>query len=159
MTLNAFLSLIVFILFSAAASLPGGLFRPGDWYRRLNKPSWCPPDWLFAPVWLVLYLAIAVSGWLIWQQADAHSVTLPLVVYAVHLVLNALWSTVFFGLRRLGMAFLEVICLWLSIVATIVLFLPIDPVAAYLLMPYAVWVGFAAALNLSLWRLNPQAAA
>lgn len=158
MTLNAFLSLLVFLLANVAASLPGGLFRPGDWYRQLSKPSWCPPDWLFAPVWLILYIAIAVSGWLIWQRADEAAVTLPLVVYAVQLVLNALWSTLFFGLRRPDIAFFEVIALWLSIVATIVLFLPIDPLAGYLLIPYAVWVGFAAVLNFSFWRLNPEKA-
>lgn len=155
MTLGSFLSLLVFVSACAAAAGPGLYFRPGAWYRDLAKPSWRPPDWLFGPVWLVLYLSIAVSGWLVWRQAGFGGAASALAVYALQLVLNGLWSTIFFGLRRPDWALVEIVCLWLAIVATIVAFHPVDPVAAYLLVPYAGWVGFAVALNYRIWRLNP----
>lgn len=152
---DAIMALLVFVLACAAAATPGLVFRPGDWYRRLAKPAWRPPDWLFGPVWLVLYISIAVAGWLVWRQAGADGVTLALSVYAVQLVLNGLWSAVFFGLRRPDLAFVEIVCLWLSILATIAVFRRVDPTAAYLLVPYALWVSFAVALNFRVWRLNP----
>ncbi len=150
------MDLLFFMLASAAAASTGMFFRPGAWYRDLAKPPWRPPDWLFGPAWLVLYICIAISGWLVWRQWGADGVGLALAVFAVQLVLNALWSAFFFGLRRPDLAFIEVICLWLSIIATIVLFHPIDEVAAYLLIPYACWVTFASALNFSIWRLNAE---
>ncbi|UCH75629.1 MAG: tryptophan-rich sensory protein [Rhodospirillales bacterium] len=159
MSLEPALSLLLFVIACAAAATPGIAFRPGAWYRALAKPRWCPPDWLFGPVWLVLYLSVAVAGWLVWRRAGLDGAALPLAVYAVQLVLNGLWSTLFFGLRRPDLAFVEVIGLWLSILATIALFHPIDTIAAWLLIPYAAWVGFAALLNLSIWRLNPGRAA
>jgi tryptophan-rich sensory protein len=159
MNWNAILSLVIFLLVCAAAAAPGLVFRPGEWYRRLAKPRWRPPDWLFGPVWLVLYVSIAVSGWLVWRQAGvAGAGTLALAVYVLQLVLNGLWSTIFFGLRRPDLAFLEIVVLWLSILATIVLFHPLDETAAYLLVPYAGWVAFAAVLNFRVWRLNPERA-
>lgn len=154
MDANAILALAAFVLASAAAAVPGLVFRPGGWYRALAKPRWCPPDWLFGPVWLVLYIAIAVAGWLVWRRAGLDGAASALAVYGLQLVLNGLWSTLFFGLRRPDLAFFEVVALWLAIVATIALFLPLDAVAAWLLVPYAAWVGFAALLNFSVWRLN-----
>lgn len=151
---EAILALLVFMLACTAAATPGLVFRPGSWYRDLAKPSWRPPDWLFGPVWLLLYLSIAVSGWLVWQRAGIDGAALALTVYALQLVLNGLWSAVFFGLRRPGLAFLEILCLWLSILATIIAFHPVDKTAAYLLVPYALWVTFAAVLNFRVWRLN-----
>jgi len=158
MNLGSFLSLLVFVSVCAAAAAPGVVFRPGNWYRDLAKPSWRPPDWLFGPVWLVLYVSIAVSGWLVWRQAGFDGAALALAVYAVQLVLNGLWSAVFFGLRRPDLALIEIICLWLAIVVTIGAFHPVDPTAAYLLIPYACWVGFAVILNYRIWRLNPARA-
>ncbi len=155
MVMNSMLSLLVFVLACAAAATPGLLFRPGEWYRHLVKPSWRPPDWLFGPVWLVLYLSIAVSGWLVWRRAGFDEAALALAVYALQLVLNGLWSAIFFGLHRPGLALIEIICLWFSILATIVVFHPLDATAAYLLIPYAGWVGFAVILNHRIWRLNP----
>lgn len=155
MNMDAFLSLLVFVSACAAAAAPGMVFRPGNWYRDLAKPSWRPPDWLFGPVWLVLYLSIAVSGWLVWRRAGFDGAALALAVYAVQLVLNGLWSAVFFGLRRPGLALMEIICLWLAIVVTIGAFHPVHSTAAYLLIPYACWVGFAVILNHRIWRLNP----
>ncbi len=156
---ESFVSLLVFVLACAAAATPGIAFRPGAWYRRLAKPSWCPPDWLFGPVWLVLYVTVAVAGWLVWRKAGIDGAILPLAVFVLQLVLNGLWSTLFFGLRRPDLAFVEIVGLWLSILATIALFHPIDATAAWILIPYAAWVGFAMLLNLSIWRLNPERAA
>lgn len=153
MSVAAILSALVFFLAAAAAAAPGIIFRPGVWYRNLVKPPWCPPDWLFGPVWSVLYLCIAVSGWLVWREAGVAGLRV-LAIYGVHLVLNGLWSTVFFGMRRVGLAFIEILCLWLGIVATLFAFHPIDETAAYLLLPYLLWVSFAAGLNFRIWQLN-----
>ncbi len=155
MNMDSFLALIVFVAACAAAAAPGLILRPGDWYRGLVKPSWRPPDWLFGPVWLVLYLSIAVSGWLVWRQAGLDGAALALAIYVVQLVLNGLWSAIFFGLRRPDLALVEIICLWLAILATIAAFFPVDQMAAYLLIPYACWVAFAVILNYRIWRLNP----
>ena len=147
-------SLLVFVLACAAAATPGIVFRPGDWYRRLAKPSWRPPDWLFGPVWLVLYISIAVSGWLVWRVSGNEIASLALTVYALHLVLNGLWSVVFFRLRRPDWALVEIVLLWFSILATMILFHSVNETAAYILLPYLCWVTFAVALNFSIWSLN-----
>jgi len=158
MDLQAVLSLLVFVLACAAAATPGIAFRPGAWYRRLAKPSWCPPDWLFGPVWTVLYVAVAVSGWLVWRQEGFGGAAVALTVYGAQLVFNGLWSTLFFGLRRPDLAFAEIVLLWLCVLMTIAVFHPIHQTAAWILVPYAAWVSFAVLLNLSIWRLNPARA-
>lgn len=155
MTVDTIMGLLAFVVACGAAASSGMFFRPGAWYRDLAKPPWRPPDWLFGPAWLVLYITIAVAGWLVWRQWGADGAALALAVYAIQLVFNWLWSAIFFGLRRPDLAFFEVVCLWLSIIATIAAFYPVDETAAYLLIPYACWVSFAAMLNLSIWRRNP----
>lgn len=155
MSISAIISFSIFVLACAAAATPGIVFRPGDWYRSLAKPAWRPPDWLFGPVWFVLYLSIAVSGWLVWRQAGFEG-AVALTVYAVHLVLNGLWSVVFFRLHRPDLAFMEIICLWFSILATMAVFHEINETASYLLIPYLLWVTFAVMLNFSIWRLNSE---
>ena len=154
MDVSSLLVLLGFIVFCFLVALTSAMFRPGDWYERLAKPSWRPPNWLFAPVWSVLYLMIAVSGWLVWIEAGFARAPLPLAVYAVQLVLNAAWTPIFFGLHRLDLGFLDIVLVWLSIATTIALFYPIHLGAALLLLPYLAWVTFAAALNLAVWRLN-----
>ena len=152
-------SILVLVGFVGACSLAarmGAAFRPGDWYERLAKPSWRPPNWLFAPAWTVLYLTIAVSGWLVWRKSGLVGAALPLAIYLVQLVLNAAWSPIFFGLRRPDLAFIEITMLWLSIAVTIAVFRPISAAAAWLLLPYLAWVTFAAALNFTIWRLNRE---
>jgi tryptophan-rich sensory protein len=151
---TSILGLIGFLAANFAAALSGALFTPGEWYRGLAKPSWNPPDWAFAPAWTVLYIMIAVAGWLVWREAGLAGAALPLAVYVVQLLFNAGWSAVFFGLQRPDLAFLEVIGLWLSILATILLFWPVSQLAALLLLPYLAWVTFAATLNFAIWRLN-----
>ena len=151
-------SLLMLIAFGGAsfgAAATGAIFRPGEWYRGLDKPRWQPPDWLFAPVWTVLYAMIASSGWLVWRQKGVADAAVPLTAYAVQLILNAAWTPIFFGLRRPGLAAIEIAMVWGSILATIWFFYPVSPAAAGLLVPYLVWVSFAAALNISIWRRNP----
>ena len=155
MNASSLLMLFAFGGASFGAASAGAIFRPGEWYRRLDKPRWRPPDWLFAPVWTLLYAMIASSGWLVWREKGLADASVPLTAYAVQLVLNAAWTPIFFGLRRPGLAAIEIAILWASIVATIFFFYPVSPSAAGLLVPYLVWVSFAAALNISIWRRNP----
>lgn len=149
-------ALLGFIAACFVAALPAAFYRPGDWYEGLAKPPWRPPNWLFAPVWTVLYFMIAVSGWMIWQKAGLDGAALALGVFGVQLLLNAAWTPIFFGLHRPDLGFLEIFLLWLSIIATIVTFYPINIAAALLLLPYLVWVTLAAALNFAIWLSNPS---
>lgn len=146
-----------FLLACFAAASTGALFRPGPWYQTLDKPSWTPSDRLFPVAWTALYLAIGAAAWLVWREAGFAGAALPLAVWAVQLVLNAAWSWLFFGLRRMDLAFAEVMLLWVVIAATIALFLPISTLAGLILVPYLVWVSFAAALNLAVWQRNKHA--
>ncbi len=150
------MSLAFFILAVMLVAGLGGAFKPDAWYRALAKPSWNPPDWVFGAGWAILYVLIALAGWLAWEGVAAEAAVLPMAIYAVQLMLNAGWSAVFFGLKRPDWAFAELACLWLAIVANILAFYPIDPLAAGLLLPYLAWVTFAGALNLAVWRLNPR---
>jgi tryptophan-rich sensory protein len=156
--ISSIVALVGFIAACFLAAMTGAFFRPGEWYERLKKPSWRPPNRLFAPVWTVLYLMIAVSGWLVWREVGFAGAALALAVYALQLVLNAAWTPLFFGLRRPDLGFVDIVLVWLSIVAAIVLFTPIHSGAALLLLPYLAWVTFASALNFAVWRLNRSAA-
>lgn len=139
--------------FGAAAL--GGIFLPGEWYAGLRKPAWNPPSWVFAPVWTTLYTIMGVAAWLVWRQGGWRAQRRPLGWFVVQLGLNALWSPLFFGLHRPGLAFAEILLLAVAITVTIREFARCRPVAAWLLAPYLVWVGFASFLNFTLWRLNP----
>lgn len=125
------------------------------WYPTLAKPSFNPPAWVFGPTWTVLYIMMGVAAFLVWRQGiSSIDVRLALTLFAVQLALNGLWSILFFGLRSPGWAFAEIILLWLSIVATVWIFRRVVPAAALLMLPYLVWVTFAAVLNGSIWMLN-----
>ncbi|WP_213271174.1 TspO/MBR family protein [Hyphomonas sp.] len=150
-------SLGVFLALNLAAASSGAIFRPGEWYARLAKPAWTPPNWAFPVVWSILFLMNAASGWLVWQTAGP-AASGPLGLYVLSLVLNASWSAVFFGLHRMVLGFVNVSLIWLSIVAVALAFWPISPVAAALQLPYLVWVTIAAALNLTVARMNQVAA-
>lgn len=133
----------------------GAVFRPGDWYAGLRKPGWTPPNWVFGPVWSLLYIMIAIAGWLVWRaQPDS----LAVWIWGVQLVLNGAWSWLFFGRRRMDLAFGEVCLMWLSIAAFIVASYPVSVTASLLFVPYLIWVTIAATLNYSVWRLNPARA-
>lgn len=155
---DSYLALLVFVVVNVLAASSGAIFRPREWYETLDKPPWRPPNWAFGPVWAVLYAMIAYAGWLVWESAAPGAATVPLTLYAVQLVLNALWSAIFFGMRRLGLALFEMAFLWLAILATIIAFEPVNAVAAYVMIPYLVWVSIAFCLNFSVWRRNPQVA-
>jgi len=158
MTITALLGLGVFALLALAAASSGAVFTPDAWYRTMNKPSWTPADWVFPTVWTPLYVLIAASGWLVWREAGLAGAALPLAVYVIQLVLNAGWSAIFFGLKKPGLAFVEVLTLWLSIALTMILFWPISTTAALLLAPYLLWVTIASALNFQVWRMNAPGA-
>ena len=151
------LSLLAFIGICFAAAMSGAMFPPGPWYRALTKPWWCPPNFVFPLVWTILFAMMAVAGWLIWHRAPAEALPLAMTIYGVQLVLNALWSALFFGMRRMRWALVDVGFLWLSIVAMIVIFWPLDQLAALMMVPYLVWVTIASGLNLAMIRLNPDA--
>jgi tryptophan-rich sensory protein len=146
-------ALLAFLAASFAAASSGALFRPGAWYEALRKPSWTPPNWAFPVVWSILYVTIALSGWLVWSAAGATAWP-ALALFAAQLVLNAGWSALFFGARRLDWAMAEVAALWASIAAVIAAFAPHSQAAALLLAPYLAWVTVAAFLNYRLLRLN-----
>jgi tryptophan-rich sensory protein len=150
------LALTGFLLVCSGIAWFGARFRPGEWYGRLAKPSWTPPNRLFAPVWIVLYATMAVAAWMVWTDAELSVAALPLSLFAVQLFLNGIWSWLFFGLHRPDLAFVDIVALWTAIAATIVAFQPISVPAALLLLPYLIWVSFALLLNFSIWRLNRQ---
>ncbi|GAA2477417.1 TspO/MBR family protein [Winogradskya humida] len=148
-----YLSLAPFAAAVAVAALVGGLGVAGtaSEYQSLQQPSWAPPSWLFGPVWTLLYVLIAVAGWLVWRRVGW---TPALTAYGIQLVLNAVWTPIFFGFGQYGLALADIIVLWLMIGVTIVLFRPVSRLAAGLMLPYWAWVTFATALNAWIWHAN-----
>ena len=142
----------VAVTFAAAAM--GGLFLPGDWYARLQKPAWNPPNWIFGPVWTALYTIMAVTAWLVWKRGGFAGQRRALLFFLLQLIFNALWSPLFFGLKSPALAFVDIALLWLTLSATLVVFWRTSGMAGALLVPYLAWVSFAAALNYALWQLN-----
>ena len=127
---------------------------PGEWYASLAKPPWNPPSFVFAPVWTTLYVLMGIAAWLVWREAGFSGARAALSLFLVQLVLNALWSYLFFGMQKPMFAFFEIIVLWCMILATLVAFWRVRPMAGVLLIPYVCWVSFASVLNYQLWRLN-----
>lgn len=127
----------------------------GSFYGALAQPSWAPPAWLFGPVWSVLFLAMAIAAWLVWRTPTAPARTRALVWFVAQMAANALWSWLFFAWHMGGGAFAEIVLLWLLIAATLAAFWRIRRAAGLLLVPYLLWVTFAAVLNWVLWRANP----
>ncbi|MGD0899452.1 MAG: TspO/MBR family protein [Thermoguttaceae bacterium] len=154
---HPWLGLVVFLAICfAAAGIGGAVTTPkiAIWYATLTKPSWNPPNWIFGPVWSSLYFCMAVAAWLVWRQGGFSGAKLPLTLFAVQLVLNVLWSFIFFGLENPSLAFVEVLFLWLAIAATMVTFWRLSVIAGILFVPYLAWVAFASVLNFTIWRLN-----
>ena len=149
--MKGFLSLLIFIAIVAAAASSGALFMPGLWYASLNKPSWTPPDWAFPVAWTILYLTIAMAGWLAWR---AGGWTAAITIWGVGLVLNALWSYFMFGRQEIFSALIDVSGLWLATAAFAIAAWPLDYRASLLFLPYLAWVSFATALNFAVWRLK-----
>jgi tryptophan-rich sensory protein len=151
------LGLVVFLVVCLAVSALGGLLTASSvdgWYTTLNKPTFNPPNWVFAPVWTALYVLMAIAGWRVWRSAGPAVRRRPLVVFGVQLALNLLWSLLFFGLQQIGLALLDISLLLLAISVNTVLFWRVDRLAGWFFVPYVLWVGFALVLNLSLWLLN-----
>jgi translocator protein len=132
----------------------GQHFTAPEWYRQLDRPVWAPPTWLFAPVWTLLYALMGIAAWLVWADRGFRRASVPLGLFLVQLVLNGAWSWLFFGVKRMDLALAEIIVLWLLILATMIGFLKIRPLAGWMLLPYLLWVGFATALNAALWQMN-----
>jgi tryptophan-rich sensory protein len=125
------------------------------WYLTLEKPSWNPPSWLFGPVWTLLYILMGVAVWLVWRAGfDTPGVRGALILFGVQLLFNLAWSFVFFGMRQVGWALVEIIATWVLILATLLAFYQLRPAAGWLLVPYQLWVTFATALNATIWWLN-----
>jgi len=151
------LGLASFLVPCLAISAIGGWITAqsvGTWYQTLQKPVFNPPDWVFAPVWTLLYLMIALAGWRVWRRVGLSGARAGMVAYSAQLALNLAWSFLFFGGRMIGVALAEIMLLLAVICVNAALFWRIDRVAGWLLVPYAAWVAFACVLNFALWRLN-----
>lgn len=152
------LVLIAFLLvtFAAAAIGSTATFRNvTTWYPMLQKPSWTPPSALFGPVWTALYIAMSVAGWRAWRKAESPAATAGVIrLYGAQLILNALWSVLFFGMRRPDLALIDIVALWLLLVVGLIRFGRLDRLAGVLWAPYVAWVSFATALNAAIWSLN-----
>lgn len=150
--------LIIAIVVSELAGIIGSLFTASEisaWYTTLARPDFSPPNWVFGPVWTTLYALMGIAAFLVWKKGfERIDVRSALGIFAGQLVLNTLWSIIFFGMHNPGAAFVEILFLWLAILATIVSFYRISKGAAYLLVPYILWVTFAAILNYTIWMLN-----
>jgi tryptophan-rich sensory protein len=148
------LGLAFWLILTFGVAYLSSQFEPGEWYRTISKPSWTPPGWIFGPVWSLLYLSMGVSAWLVWRKRTGEAVRLPLSIYLVQLIVNGLWSWFFFGRQMIGVALLDLVILVLVVSINLVLFMRIDRRAGVLLIPYLIWICFAAALNFQIWRLN-----
>lgn len=148
------LALVGWILICFAAAGTGVFVSTDGWYAGLIKPSWNPPAWIFAPVWSVLYLIMAVAAWLVWREGGWKRQWPVLSLFLLQLLLNALWTPVFFGWHRPDLAFALILALGVVLKMTIFFFLRVKKMAGFLLLPYSAWVSFAAVLNFAIWRLN-----
>ena len=139
-TLVTTVGLAGFVLLVLAVASTGAMFKPGGWYEALAKPDWTPPNWLFPIAWALLYLTIACAGWLVWRAVGFGAAGIAFLFYFTQLALNAAWSWLFFGLHRMDLALVEITILWITVLANIVAFYLIRPGAAFLLIPYLMWL-------------------
>jgi len=153
-SMKRFARAVVFIAVAYLPALFGAQFLPGPWYEALRKPAWTPPGWIFGPVWTLLYLMIGIAGFLAWEKGGPGGRFRPFAIYGLQLLANALWSWLFFGLHRPGLALTDLVLLWLLLLVNIALFAGRSKAAAWLLAPYLGWITFAGALNLAVFRLN-----
>ena len=142
------------VCFVVAAVGASASLQAGSFYAELVRPDWAPPAAIFGPVWTVLYVIMAIAAWLVWRCREIQLARTALVFFVLQLVLNALWSWLFFGWNLGALSFLNIVVLWVLIAATIALFWRIVPLAGVLLIPYLCWVTFASALNYQIWQLN-----
>lgn len=149
--MRRYISLIFFLVLTTLVGSVAAAFVPGEWYQGLQKPAWTPPDWLFGPVWSILYLFIAISGWLVWRSKGFG---LALLLWFVQLGLNGAWSYFMFGEHQIDSAMIDLALLWIAIVTFMAVAWRLSKLAALLFVPYLIWVSFAGALNFALLQLN-----
>jgi translocator protein len=156
--MNNTVKLIIALAIPLIIGLAGGAFTSAEipnWYAKLNKPSWQPPNWLFGPVWTTLYILMGVALFLIWKSGARQTLKQSaIILFAIQLTLNFFWSLIFFNQHQIGWALAEIIVLWIFILLTIFSFGKINKAAAWLLVPYISWVSFATILNYNIWKLN-----
>ncbi|MFX1520193.1 MAG: TspO/MBR family protein [Promethearchaeota archaeon] len=159
LTLTDVRNLIISIIICQASGLIGTIFTADaipTWYATLNKPVFTPPNWLFGPVWTTLYTLMGISAFLVWRRGlDEQKVRIGMIFFAIQLLLNGLWTPIFFGLKELFAALIIIIILWITILLTIISFSRISLTPGILLMPYIAWVSLATALNYAIFVLNP----
>lgn len=156
--MNKWIKLIICILICQLAGIIGSLFTISSitsWYVNLNKPFFTPPGWLFGPVWLTLYTLMGISLYLIWNEKSKGKIRTPLALFSIQLVLNALWSIMFFGFQLIFYGLVEIIIMWIFIALTMFSFYRISRNATIILIPYIAWVTIATLLNYFVWVLNP----
>jgi len=154
---KSILPLLISILIVFSFGFIGSFFTTSsitNWYAFINKPLFSPPNWIFAPVWTLLYILMGISAFLIWKKRDNLKTKQAFIFYGIQLILNALWSIIFFGMHNPGLALLEIIILWLFILITLIKFYKINKIAGLLFIPYLLWVSFASILNYAIWMLN-----
>ena len=144
---------VTFIVIVLLAASSGAIFKPGEWYENLCKPSWTPPKWAFPAVWSILYIFIAYAGWKVWTLSGW---SVPFAFWCLQIIVNAMWSWMFFGRRQMGLALADIALLWVSILGFIVTAWPVSQIAALLFVPYLAWVSAAGMLNYSVLRLNAR---
>lgn len=144
------------ICFIAAAIGAVASVQAGTFYLSLSRPTWAPPASVFGPVWTALYALMAIAAWLVWREGGYSNARAALNLFVAQLALNAVWSWLFFAWHLGGAAFVDILLLWALLVATLISFWRIRPLAGALLVPYLLWVSFAAVLNYAVWKLNPD---
>ena len=150
--MNKYVALAIFAALTAAAATTGSNFMPGPWYEALSKPDWTPPGWAFPIAWFILYVMIALAGWLAWR---AQGLGTAVAFWLAQLVFNAAWSYIMFGQHQIGWAMVDLIAMWLMIVGFIVTVWNSSRTAGWLFVPYLAWATFAGALNFAVWQMNP----
>lgn len=157
-TVNNGVKLLISLAACVCAGLIGSIFTRGSistWYTFLHKPAFSPPDWVYAPVWFLLYILMGISAFLVWRMGmKQFHVREGLVIFLIQLILNTFWSFAFFGLKSTIAGLLVIVPLWTAILLTIINFYRISRTASFLLLPYILWVSFATALNFSIYLLN-----
>ncbi len=152
-----FLKLVTSIAVPLGLGAIAGMFTAqsvADWYETLNRPWFNPPNWVFGPVWTLLYIIMGISLYLVWNQKPSKKRNIALYIFAIQMILNFAWSFIFFYSQMIGAAFIEIILLWISIIAMLILFYRVKPISAYINIPYLLWVSFATLLNGSYYYLN-----
>ncbi|QEC69956.1 tryptophan-rich sensory protein [Panacibacter ginsenosidivorans] len=156
-TVNPTVKLIVSLILTLLVGFGAGFATAtsiNSWYSTLDKPFFNPPNWLFAPVWTILYILMGVAFYFVWKLPETTQRNIALFVFVLQLAVNGIWSLIFFNQHQIGWALVDISILWVMIIITMYLFTQLSKIAAWLLYPYLLWVSFATVLNFSIWQLN-----